>query len=160
MTAPMMGTFWSLKVSCPLKLPASVAVRCDLPTRGGDEWIQRPLVHLVGAHYSCLVKSRRIGRLVLLAVVVLLVERTLVARHRGYRIGGNTVVRCRSGHLFTTIWIPGASLKALRLEPLVWMRFQYCPVGKHWTLVTPVKESDLTDEEKRLALENRDVRIP
>ena len=30
--------------------------------------------------------------------------------------GRNVVVRCRQGHLFTTIWIPGGSLKALRLR--------------------------------------------
>jgi hypothetical protein len=82
---------------------------------------------------------------------------TLVARRRGYNMGGNVIVRCRQGHLFTTIWIPGASLKALRLG---WSRFQRCPVGKHWTLVTPVKPSSLTDEEKRTAAENRDIRIP
>jgi hypothetical protein len=43
---------------------------------------------------------------------------------------------------------------------LGWARLQYCPVGRHWTLVTPVKDSDLSDEEKRVAAENRDIRIP
>jgi hypothetical protein len=76
---------------------------------------------------------------------------------RGYRMGGNLVVRCRKGHLFTTIWVPGASLKSVRLGRL---RFQYCPVGKHWSIVTPVRESDLTEEEKRVASEHRDIRIP
>ena len=66
-------------------------------------------------------------------------------------------VRCSEGHLFTTIWIPGASLKAVRLG---WARFQYCPVGRHWTLVTPVKDSDLTDEERRMAAENHDSSVP
>ncbi len=78
-------------------------------------------------------------------------------RLRGYRMGGNIVVRCREGHLFTTIWVPGASLKSVRLG---WWRFQRCPVGKHWSIVTPVKESDLTEEEKLIANENKDVRIP
>lgn len=82
---------------------------------------------------------------------------TLVARQRGYHFGRNVVVRCRQGHLFTTIWIPGASFKALRLG---WSRFQRCPVGNHWTLVTPVKPASLTEEEKRTAAENRDIRIP
>ena len=60
-----------------------------------------------------------------------------VALHlRSGRYGGNVTVRCRQGHLFTTIWIPGASLKALRLG---WWRFQRCPVGGHWSVVTPVK---------------------
>jgi len=76
---------------------------------------------------------------------------------RGHRLGGNVVVRCRKGHLFTTIWIPAASLKSLRLG---WWRFQRCPVGKHWSLVTPVKESDLSEEQKRTAHENKDIRIP
>jgi hypothetical protein len=78
-------------------------------------------------------------------------------RRRGYGLGGNVVVRCREGHLFTTIWIPGVSLKSLRLGP--W-RFQYCPVGQHWSIVTPVRPSDLSDEEKRLASEHKDVRVP
>ena len=62
----------------------------------------------------------------------------------------------RRGHLFTTIWIPGA-LKAVRLG---WWRFQRCPVGGHWSLVAPVREADLTEDERRVARENRDVRIP
>jgi hypothetical protein len=92
--------------------------------------------------------------LVIAAVVVVAIA---VTRRRGYPMGGDVIVRCREGHLFATIWVPLASLKAIRLG---WWRFQYCPVGKHWTLVTPVKEADLTEEEKRIAKENRDVRIP
>jgi hypothetical protein len=92
----------------------------------------------------------------IIAVAVVLVE-IVMLRLRGYRIGGNVVVRCQKGHVFTTIWIPGASLKSLRLG---WWRFQHCPVGNHWSVVTPVKESDLTEEEKRIASENRDIRIP
>ena len=76
---------------------------------------------------------------------------------RGYPIGGNLVVRCRAGHLFTTIWIPGVSVKAVRLG---WWRIQRCPVGGHWSVVTPVREADLTGDEQRLAGEARDVRIP
>ncbi len=82
---------------------------------------------------------------------------TLLARRRGYRFGSNVVVRCRKGHLFTTIWIPGASLKAVRLG---WVRWQRCPVGPHWSLVKPVKDSDLTDEERATAEARHDVRIP
>jgi len=76
---------------------------------------------------------------------------------RGYRFGGNVVVRCREGHLFTTIWIPGASLKSLRLG---WWRLQRCPVGRHWSFVTPVSRADLTGREKRGASEHRDIRLP
>ena len=90
-------------------------------------------------------------------VATLCAETIVVARRRGFLLGANTVVRCRSGHLFTTLWIPGASLKAVRLG---WWRFQRCPVGVHWSLVTPAKASDLTEEERELASQHRDVRIP
>ena len=92
-----------------------------------------------------------------LMIVAAVLAEPVVMKLRGYRMGGNLVVRCRKGHLFTTIWVPGASLKAVRLG---WWRFQRCPVGNHWSLVTPVKESDLTEDEKRLASEHKDVRIP
>ena len=78
-------------------------------------------------------------------------------RLRCGRFGGNVVVRCRAGHLFTTIWIPGGSLKSLRFG---WWRFQRCPVGSHWASVTPVKESELSEVERRVAADNRDIRIP
>ena len=67
------------------------------------------------------------------------------------------MVRCRSGHLFTTIWIPGASLKSIRVG---WWRFQRCPVGRHWSWVTPIQESTLTEDERRGAREHRDTSIP
>ena len=86
-----------------------------------------------------------------------LVGGTLVARRMGYKVGGNTIVRCRDGHLFTTLWIPGASIKSLRLG---WYRFQRCPVGDHWTLVKPVKDADLTPEERKAAEQIHDVRLP
>jgi hypothetical protein len=91
-----------------------------------------------------------------IAVAAILAE-VVMLRLRGYRIGGNVVVRCQRGHLFTTIWIPAASLKSLRLG---WWRYQHCPVGNHWSIVTPVKQSDLIEEEKRIAGENKDIRIP
>jgi hypothetical protein len=67
------------------------------------------------------------------------------------------IVRCRQGHLFTTIWIPLASFKAIRLGSV---RLQRCPVGHHWSLVSPVRASELTDEERSFAAEHCDVRIP
>ena len=76
---------------------------------------------------------------------------------RGDRIAGNVVVRCRQDHLFTTLWIPGGSVKSLRFG---WWRFQRCPVGRHWSIVTPVKTAALTEEERRTAAETRDIRIP
>ncbi len=88
---------------------------------------------------------------------MLLIAGTLVARRRGNAIGRDTVVRCLQGHLFTTIWLPGGSLKAVRFG---WWRLQRCPVGEHWTVVTPVRDSDLTDAERWFAEQHRDVRIP
>jgi hypothetical protein len=80
-----------------------------------------------------------------------------VLRQRTSRIAGDVVVGCRAGHLYTTIWLPGVSLKSARLG---WWRFQRCPVGEHWSWVTPVKESDVSADELRLAREHRDVRLP
>jgi hypothetical protein len=100
--------------------------------------------------------SRR-KRRIALVVVGIYVLGTILARLRGYRFGRNVVVRCREGHLFTTIWIPGASLKSVRLG---WWRLQRRPVGDRWSIVSPVKEDDLTDDEKRLAAERRDTRVP
>lgn len=95
--------------------------------------------------------------IILGAVVLVLALTTVVGRRRGYGFGGRTIARCRRGHLFTTLWIPGASLKAVRLG---WARFQFCPVGRHWTLVVPVKGTDLTPEQRDEAAANRDASIP
>ena len=82
---------------------------------------------------------------------------TAVARLLGYKLGGNVVVRCRQGHVYTTLWIPGVKLKSL---DLVVARVQRCPVGKHWSLVVPVREADLTEGERKFAREHHDLRIP
>jgi hypothetical protein len=82
---------------------------------------------------------------------------TVVARLMGYRLGGNVVVRCRQGHVFTTIWIPGVKLKAL---DLVVARIQYCPVGHHWSLVVPVRDGELTEGERQFAEHHHDLPIP
>lgn len=82
---------------------------------------------------------------------------TAIARRRGYNMGGNVIVRCRRGHLFTTIWLPGVSLKSVRLG---WWRLQRCPVGGHWTIVTPVDPASLADDVRRDAEAHRDIRIP
>lgn len=78
----------------------------------------------------------------LVLLVVLVVGATVFARRQGYAMGGDIVVRCSEGHLFTTIWIPFASFKAIRLG---WVTFQRCPVGNHWAFVTSVRDQDLTD---------------
>lgn len=91
-------------------------------------------------------------------VAVVLVLATAAGRRRGYSgMGRNQIVRCRNGHLFTTIWVPGVSLKAVRLGR---SRFQRCPVGGHWSMVTPVKDEGLSEEDRQSAAAYRDIRIP
>jgi len=71
----------------------------------------------------------------------------------------DTPVRCSAGHLFTTIWAPLASLKAVRLGGT---RYQYCPVGHHWATVTPLDldgTAPAADELAKAVLVH-DVRIP
>ena len=100
--------------------------------------------------------KQRHPRRILLILVAVLVDAVPLWR-RGYGVGGNVVVRCRQGHLFTTLWLPGVSVKSLRLGP--W-RFQRCPVGRHGSLVTPVRRADLTEDERRAAGEARDIPLP
>jgi hypothetical protein len=100
--------------------------------------------------------ARRVVRTVLIAAGVA-VSGTLIARLLGYNLGRNTVVRCRQGHLFTTVWIPGIKLKEI---DLVVARVQRCPVGKHWSLAVPVRERDLTEAERQFARAHHDVPIP
>ncbi len=65
-------------------------------------------------------------------------------------------MRCRAGHLFTTTLVPGMSFKAVRL----WnVRFERCPVGRHWSIVERVDESTLSPEELAEARAHHDVRI-
>jgi hypothetical protein len=78
----------------------------------------------------------------------------MIAHRRGYTKTGSVFARCRKGHLFTTVW--NARLSMHRLD-LGWARIQRCPVGNHLTLVFPVKEADLSSEEKREARRNRDA---
>lgn len=102
--------------------------------------------------------SKRKRALQPLAVVAaILAVGTFAARKLGYKVGGNVVVRCRRGHLFTTLWIPGIKLKAIDLGIA---RIQHCPVGRHWSLVVPVRDKDLTDEERRDAAAHHDIWLP
>ena len=100
--------------------------------------------------------DRRRGRRLFLAIAAVILE-VVGTWLRSGRLGGNLVVRCAQGHLFTTIWVPGASVKSLRLG---WWRLQRCPVGHHWTVVTPVKEADLSEDDRRAAREHEDIRLP
>ncbi|WP_194894515.1 hypothetical protein [Catenulispora pinisilvae] len=102
------------------------------------------------------VRRKRLGRAVVGAIGMIALE-TAYMRKSGYAVGLQTAVRCRAGHLFTTIWIPGASVKAVRLGPV---RLQWCPVGRHFTSVRPVKVAELTDEVQEAARLQHDARIP
>jgi hypothetical protein len=86
---------------------------------------------------------------VLVLVGVGVVVANVVMRLLGYAIPGRTVVRCSQGHLFTTMWIEGGSLQALRLGPT--LRYQWCPTCRHGRLVRPVKDADLSDDDRREA---------
>jgi hypothetical protein len=66
-------------------------------------------------------------------------------------------VRCRSGHLFTTIWMPFGSLKAVRLGR---RRIQRCPIGHHWTTVVRIDARSATASELEAAAAVHDVHIP
>lgn len=66
-------------------------------------------------------------------------------------------VRCREGHLFTTIWVPMASLKAARLGN---RRFQHCPVGHHWSTVEPLDPQTADPADLSAARAVHDRRIP
>lgn len=101
-------------------------------------------------------RRNRLGRTAAAVIGAVALE-TVYMKRRGYAVGLKTVVRCRDGHLFTTIWIPGASLKAVRLGAL---RLQYCPVGHHFTAVRPIKEAELTEEIRLEAALCQDARIP
>ena len=101
-------------------------------------------------------RSGRRRRAAVLGFLAFVVEALTIWLRTG-RPGGNVVVRCRDGHLYTTIWIPGASVKSARLGP--W-RLQRCPVGRHWSIVSPVRESDLRPWQRRSARAHQDIRVP
>jgi hypothetical protein len=95
-----------------------------------------------------------IGIVVLAVVALSVVVANLIIWHRGYSIPGTTVVRCSNGHLFTTRWIEGGSLRAVRLGPKTRYQRQRPGIntarwGHHWAIVHPVKADQLTEEERR-----------
>jgi hypothetical protein len=92
-----------------------------------------------------------------LAGALALAESLFLRRRSGSLFGLKTIVRCRSGHLFTTTWIPGASVKSLRLG--AW-RVQRCPVGEHWSVVRPVRPESLSETERGEARSVRDTWLP
>ena len=66
-------------------------------------------------------------------------------------------VRCSAGHVYTTIWIPLNSVKAVRLGPKRW---QHCPVGHHWAMVSTLDENTASAQELAEAARVHDVRVP
>ncbi|WP_328855908.1 hypothetical protein OG579_10615 [Williamsia herbipolensis] len=68
-----------------------------------------------------------------------------------------TVVRCASGGLYSTIWVPMVSLKAVRLGGSRWQR---CPVHGKWETARPVDPGQLTAEQRRAAEAITDIGIP
>jgi hypothetical protein len=78
-------------------------------------------------------------------------------RHGHSSAGGETVVRCSHGHLFTTRWVVGSSLKAVRLGD---RRYQRCPVCARGRIVVPVPDAELTEEDRRTAAEQHDTPLP
>lgn len=101
--------------------------------------------------------KRKRGLALTVGIVAAYAAGTLVALRQGYSFGWNVPVRCRQGHIFTTTWIPGASVKSLRLG--LW-RVQWCPVGRHVDLVRLVKEADLSPAEREFAAAHHDVPVP
>jgi hypothetical protein len=95
--------------------------------------------------------------LVPLVVLAGLTAWFVIAARRGAVQGPRVVVRCRAGHVFTTVWIPGVSLKSIRLGAV---RFQWCPAGAHWTFVTPVPDGDLTGADRLMAGQFDDGPVP
>jgi hypothetical protein len=91
--------------------------------------------------------------IVLIVVVATVALATLSARSRGFQ----RIARCNAGHYFTSTVVPGASLKAIRLG---WVRFQKCPVGNHWAIVSWVDPASLTDEQRVQAQAYHDTPIP
>ncbi len=94
----------------------------------------------------------------LLGPMLVLAGFVLVGRYlsRRYPERFDPVVRCRQGHRYRSIWVAGGSLKALR-----WFnrRYQWCPVGRHWSWTHRVDVARLSADELRAANAVHDLRI-
>lgn len=67
-----------------------------------------------------------------------------------------TIVRCNSGALYSTIWVPMVSFKAARLGNARWQR---CPVHKRWEMTRRVDPGTLSGAERTAAESVRDIGI-
>jgi hypothetical protein len=82
--------------------------------------------------------------LVVIAIVVL-AKVSFLTSGRYVRVNGKVIVRCGQGHVFPMTWLSLSAITAIRFGN---SRYQRCPVGNHWSVVRPVKEGDLTDQER------------
>jgi hypothetical protein len=83
-------------------------------------------------------RSGRRRAVVLALAAAAVAGEAIAVRRRSGHWGGRVMVRCRQGHAFETLWIPGVSVTSVRLGP--W-RVQRCPVGRHWTVITPIRDT-------------------
>jgi hypothetical protein len=77
-----------------------------------------------------------------------------LSRHNPQRF--DPVVQCRQGHRYRSIWVPGGSLKAVR-----WFgrRYQWCPVGHHWSWTRRIAQGQLSADELVAANALHDLRV-
>jgi hypothetical protein len=68
-----------------------------------------------------------------------------------------TIVRCESGGLYSTIWVPMASFKAARLGNA---RLQCCPVHTRWERARRVDPATLSADDRAAAEQIQDIGIP
>jgi hypothetical protein len=97
------------------------------------------------------------GLSTIVVVVLAIYFFAYLMKQKGYSFGKNTIVKCGKGELYTTIWIPGGSLKAIRWGMI---RYQWCPVGKHFSSARIMRASDLSNEEIAIAGQVHDIYIP
>ena len=93
---------------------------------------------------------------VILAWLAVFIIPTQLIISKGLHFGKNVPVSCKSEHLYQTIWIPGISLKAFRWGRV---RYQYCPIGKHWSWTHQLDRKARTPEALLDASKVHDLRI-
>lgn len=86
--------------------------------------------------------------LVMVPAVIALAVWLLVSARAAEGRGTRVVVRCLGGHVFTTMWPPASRRNPFQAGVVRW---RYCPVGEHWTMVTPVRPEDLSPAEWQMA---------
>ena len=88
-----------------------------------------------------------IGIVVAVVWVVLVLVRFVIAKRRAAPRGHPPIVRCSKGHVFTTVWIPGGSFKAVRwLDPIPAL-----PGRQAWNIGQTHQRRRLSDEERQSA---------